>query len=54
MFAGVPRDNQGETCLLLTLIVARQVSVVRYAFTVRDSHPLLLAGLPAHFGFVLC
>ncbi len=24
----------------------------RYAFTVRDSHPLLLAGLPAHFGFV--
>jgi hypothetical protein len=27
--------------------------VVRYAFTVRDSHPLLLAGLPAHIGFVL-
>jgi ATP/maltotriose-dependent transcriptional regulator MalT len=26
--------------------------VVRYAFTVRDSHPLLLAGLPAHIGFV--
>jgi hypothetical protein len=26
------------------------VSVVRYAFTVRDSHPLLLAGLPAHIG----
>jgi hypothetical protein len=25
--------------------------VVRYAFTVRDSHPLLLAGLPAHIGF---
>ena len=25
----------------------------RYAFTVRDSHPLLLAGLPAHIGFVL-
>ena len=27
--------------------------MVRYAFTVRDSHPLLLAGLPAHIGFVL-
>ena len=26
--------------------------MVRYAFTVRDSHPLLLAGLPAHIGFV--
>ncbi len=25
----------------------------RYAFTVRDSHPLLLAGLAAHIGFVL-
>ena len=25
----------------------------RYSFTVRDSHPLLLAGLPAHIGFVL-
>src|SRR5208283_1906015 len=25
----------------------------RYAFTVKDSHPLLLAGLPAHIGFVL-
>ena len=24
----------------------------RYAFTVRDSHPLLLAGLPAHIGLV--
>jgi hypothetical protein len=24
------------------------VSVVRYAFTAGDSHPLLLAGLPAH------
>jgi hypothetical protein len=24
----------------------------RYAFTVRDSHPLLLAGLPAHIGTV--
>ena len=26
--------------------------MVRYSFTVRDSHPLLLAGLPAHIGFV--
>jgi len=32
---------------------AQGVSVGRYAFTVRDSHPLLLAGLPAHIGFVL-
>ena len=24
------------------------VSMVRYTFTVKDSHPLLLAGLPAH------
>ncbi len=30
-----------------------RVSVVRYSFTVRDSYPLLLAGLPAHIGFVL-
>ncbi len=28
--------------------------VVRYTFIVMDSHHLLLAGLPAHYGFRAC